>query len=152
VRYGYVCPDCGPVTSSERAAEIFCPRCLDLLDPESHEPQSIGRAKRDWRFHLDYSFQPYYAPSFGTVVNSRSHAKDLAKVASEEATRRLGYEHDFRVVDTHDDAAVGVDTAEKEAVKENTRRFAVNGAAWSKERLKEIADHKAENTKKRVNA
>jgi hypothetical protein len=138
VRYGYICEQHGPFTLEISGDYNWC-RC--------------GReAKRDWRFHLDKSFEPYYAPSFGTVVNSRSHAKDLAKIASEEATLRLGYEHDFQVVDTHDDAAVGIDTEQKKAVMENTRRHAVNGAAWSQERMAEIDRQKAQVTAERQNA
>lgn len=138
MNYGYICDEHGPITADFRADFVYCPH-----------GETIHDARRDWTFHLDYSFEPYYAPSFGTVVRSRTHAKDLAKIASEEATHRLGYEHDFQVVDTHDDAAVGVDTEAKKAVMENTRRFAVNGAAWSQERLREIAEAKAKVTAER---
>lgn len=129
VRYTYRCGLHGSLDSEIRADSIECPHCR-------------GEAKRDWRFHVDFSFEPYFAPSFGTVVKSRTHAKDLAKIASEEATLRTGVPHDYTVVDTHDDAAVGINTEEKKAELENTRRFAVNGAAWSHERRKEIADAK----------
>ncbi len=135
VQYAYRCGTHGTVTSDARADFIYCPYCPGCVE-----------AKRDWRFHADFSFEPYFAPSFGTVVKSRSHAKDLAKIASEEATLRTGVPHDFSVIDTHDDAAVGINTDEKKAEMENTRRFAVNGAAWSEQRLKEIADAKAKVT------
>lgn len=135
VQYAYQCGTHGTVTSDARADFIYCPYCPGCVE-----------AKRDWRFHADFSFEPYFAPSFGTVVKSRSHAKDLAKIASEEATLRTGVPHDFSVIDTHDDAAVGINTDEKKAEMENTRRFAVNGAAWSEQRLKEIADAKAKVT------
>lgn len=140
MRYGYLCPMCGPFTQTVRSDEALC-RCGQI-------------ARRDWRFHLDYSFEPYYAPSFGTVVKSRTHAKDLAKIASEEATRRLGFDHDYTVVDTHDDEAVGIDTEAKNAEMENTRRWAVNGAAWGEERKKEIDAAKAKVTadRKKVDA
>lgn len=124
-----------------RADWVLCPACGEV--------EFETKAKRDWNFHLDYSFEPYYAPSFGTVVKSRTHAKDLAKIASEEATRRLGFEHDFQVVDTHDDEAVGINTDEKKAEMENTRRWAVNGAAWCEERKSEIDAAKAKVTEER---
>ena len=145
MRYAYVCPMHGSMSATVRTDFIHC-----MI--EDDDGLCILRAKRDWRFHLDTSFEPYFAPSFGTVVNSRSHAKDLAKIASEEATRRLGFEHDFQVVDTHDDEAVGIDTEAKKAEMENTRRFAVNGAAWSEERLKEINKAKAKVTAERQKA
>jgi hypothetical protein len=141
LRYGYVCQQHGPLTTDFRADAIYCPH-----------GETVHEANRDWTFHLDYSFEPYFAPSFGTVVRSRTHAKDLAKIASEEATRRLGFDHDYQVVDTHDDEAVGVDTEAKKAQMENTRRFAVNGAAWSKERLREINEAKAKVTAERADA
>ena len=141
MQYGFNCDFHGEITTNFRADFVYCP-----YGEEIHE------AKRDWGFHLDTSFEPYFAPSFGTVVRSRTHAKDLAKIASEEATHRLGYEHNFEVVDTHDDAAVGIDTEQKKAVMENTRRFAVNGAAWSQERLAEIQAKKVEVDRTRANA
>ena len=127
MNYGFICNIHGEITTNFRADFVYCP-----YGEEVHE------AKREWNFHQDSSFEPYFAPSFGCVVNSRTHAKELAKIASEEATHRLGFEHNFEVVDTHDDEAVGIDTDQKKAVMENSRRFAVNGAAWSKERLAEI--------------
>lgn len=138
LRYGYICEEHGSVTTDFRADSIWCP----------HGETTHG-AKRDWRFHADYSFQPYFAPSFGQVVKSRTHARDLAKIASEEATLRTGIPHDYRVIDTHDDEAAGVDTAHKLEVLDNTRRHAVNGAVWSQERLKEIEAHKAKVTAER---
>jgi hypothetical protein len=131
MRYAYKCPTHGSIDSDCRADFIFCPIC-----------PGFEEAKRDWRFHPDFSFEPYFAPSFGTVVKSRTHANDLAKIASEEATLRSGVPHDFAVIDTHDDAAVGINTEEKKAEMDNTRRWAVNGAAWCEERKKEIAESK----------
>jgi hypothetical protein len=129
MKYAYRCEVHGPIESEYRNDFIYCDFCA--------EENQLVEAKRQWGFHVDLSFEPYFAPSFGTVVKSRTHAKDLAKIASEEATIRTGVPHDYAVVDTHDDAAVGIDTAEKKAEQENTRRFAVNGAAWSTERLAE---------------
>lgn len=127
MQYGYICPEHGSVTSDLHVDSIWCPV----------DDCPLG-AKRDWRFRVDLSFEPYFAPSFGTVVKSRTHAKDLAKIASEEATLRTGVPHDFAVVDTHDDAAVGINTDEKKAELDNTRRWAVNGAQWCEERQAEI--------------
>lgn len=147
MQYGYVCRACGPFTSDFRDDRIICPYCFV---PDRGEDISEFRwAKRDWGFHLDTSFEAYYAPSFGTVVKSRTHAKDLAKIASEEATIRTGIPHDYAVIDTHDDAAAGVDTDHKLAVLDETRRHAVNGAAWSQERVKEIETAKANRTAER---
>lgn len=136
MRYTYICDVCGPYDSDTRADWSDCMKCY-----------GIGR--RDWGFHVDTSFEPYFAPSFGQVVNSRTHAKDLAKIASEEATLRTGVEAHYEVVDTHDDAAVGINTEEKKAAGEETRRRAVNGAAWSQERVKEI---EASRPKRKVDA
>ena len=106
-------------------------------------------AKRDWRFHLDFSFEPYFAPSFGCVVNSRSHAKDLTKIASEEQSARLGFDVDLQLVDTHDDAAVGIDTEEKKAEAEKTRAFTVSNAAHQAKVLRERDERRARNARER---
>jgi hypothetical protein len=121
VYYGYLCKIHGELQSTARADFIYCPVCPGCTE-----------AKRDWSWHNDFSFVPYYAPSFGQVVKSRTHAKDLAKIASEEATLRQGVEHNFQVVDTHDDAAVGVDTDHKNHIKEMSRKYAIDNAAGSK--------------------
>src|SRR5271166_6325103 len=134
MRYGYRCAEHGPIDSVVRADFLWCPMC--------DEDGIARRALRDWRFRADMSFEAYFSPSFGTIVKSRNHAKDLAKIASETQTLRTGIEHSYEVIDTHDDAAAGVDTAHKEHVREETRRFAVNGAAWSTERLNEIQNQK----------
>ena len=134
MRYGYRCPDHGTIDSIIRDDYLICPMCA--------EDGRIQRARRDWRFTIDDSFEPYYAPSFGQVIKSKTHARDLAKIASETQTLRTGIEHDYTLVETHDDAAVGIDTAEKIAATEETRRRAVNGAAWNAKRLREIKDIK----------
>ena len=128
-RYGYHCPTHGPGESTERADWISCVICGE-------------RAKRDWSFIIDSSFEPYYAPSFGTVVKSRTHAKDLAKIASEEQTLKTGIPHSYEGVYTHDNDAVGIKKEELAAAGEEKRRRAVNGAAWSAERVAEIAAQK----------
>ena len=127
MKYTYRCESHGSIDATVRADFILCPYCDEAI-----------QAKRQWGFHVDLSFEPYFAPSFGSVVKSRTHAKDLAKIASEEATLRTGVPHDFTVVDTHDDAAVGINTDEKKAELDNTRRWAVNGAQWCAERQAEI--------------
>ena len=150
MRYAYTCPTHGTIESTTRFDYIICPVCVEMWDiPGWREDHGIEKAKRDWRFRVDTSFEPYFAPSFGQVVKSRTHAKDLAKIASEEATLRTGIPHDYAVIDTHDDAAAGVDTAHKLDVLDETRRHAVNGAAWSKERVAEVEKAKAGRTAKR---
>ena len=138
MRYGFICQQHGEFETNFRADAAWCPYGTDM-----HE------AKRDWAFIVDSSFEPYFAPSFGTVVKSRTHAKDLAKIASEEQTLRTGIPHNYEVIDTHDDEAAGVNTEHKKHEMENTRRFAVNGAAWSQERLAEINAQKAAVTEAR---
>jgi hypothetical protein len=139
MKYGYRCPTCGDFRSAERADAILCGEC--------------GLpAKRDWRFHLDYSFEPYFAPSFGCVVNSRSHARDLTKIASEEQSARLGFDVDLQLVDTHDDAAVGIDTDEKLHQAEQTRRFVVSDAAFKAKELRERDERRARNRQERKRA
>jgi len=131
MNYTYICPIHGEFSTNLRADWDWC----------NHEDGYVvcaEAAKRVWHFRVDVGFEPYYAPSFGTVVRSRTHAKDLAKIASEEATLRTGIESSYTVVDTHDDAAVGIDTEEKKHYGEETRRHAVNGAAWSAERRAEL--------------
>jgi hypothetical protein len=153
LRYGYICPTHGPFLREMRFDWVVCH--VILSEGYGFQNYCGEKSKRDWRFHADYSFEPYFAPSFGTVVKSRTHAKDLAKIASEEATLRTGIPHDYSVIDTHDDAAAGVDTAQKLDALDNTRRHAVNGAAWSQERVKEIEASKAQVTaerKKKVDA
>lgn len=135
MRYGYRCEDHGSIDTDFRADWAWCPYGEDM-----------HRAKREWSFIVDSSFEPYFAPSFGTIVKSRTHAKDLAKIASEEATIRTGIPHNYEVIETHDDEAAGVDTEHKKHVLDETRRFAVNGAAWSQERLAEINAAKAQVT------
>jgi hypothetical protein len=137
--YTYRCPEHGEFDIKDRGDYAICGYFY-----LGKTPPVCGReAKRVWSFIVDSSFEPYYAPSFGQVVKSRTHAKDLAKIASEEQTLRTGIEHNYKVVETHDDAAVGINTDEKKAELDNTRRFAVNGAAWSAERRKEIKEARA---------
>lgn len=142
MRYGYLCQEHGAIDSLTRADFIFCPMCSeDGIDRE---------ARRDWHFIIDSSFEPYWAPSFGQVITSRTHAKDLAKIRSEEQTLRTGIPHNYEVIDTHDDEAAGVNTEHKKAIQEETRRHAVNGAAWSQERFAEIQKVKDEKRAERV--
>lgn len=125
--------------------EYKCPNHGHFIAYENHDSMACDcglTSKRVWRFHADTDFQPYYSPSFGQVINSRQHAKTLAKIQNEEHFAKWGVEAHYEVIDTHDDAAVGIDTAEKEHVAEETRRHAVNGAAWSEERLNEIQKQK----------
>ena len=69
---------------------------------------------------------------------SERQARELAKAASAENYLRTGIESDYQIIDAHDDEAVGIDTAEKEAAAEERRRRTVNGAAWTAKRLREI--------------
>jgi len=136
--YSYYCQFCGPLDSVMRGDWIICEGCK-------------AKAKRDWRFRAD-TFPEHFAPAFGRTISSRRQAKELAKAASAEAYLRTGLEADYQVVDAHDDAAVGIDKAEKEAAGEETRRRAVNGAAWNAKRLATLeserqAKRAAKNTK-----
>lgn len=135
VQYTYRCPVHGEFDSISQG---------DFAECGYFTGNKICRteSRRVWSWHNDKSFEPYFAPSFGTVVTSRQHAKDLAKIASEEQTLRTGVEHNYEVIDTHDDEAAGVDTAHKEAVAEETRRTVVNDAAWNARRLAKIDEEK----------
>ncbi|MDA4119765.1 MAG: hypothetical protein OK436_04170, partial [Thaumarchaeota archaeon] len=62
MQYGFTCNIHGSISTNFRADFVYCP-----YGEEIHE------AKRDWSFHQDSSFEPYFAPSFGCVVNSRTH-------------------------------------------------------------------------------
>jgi hypothetical protein len=128
LQYTYRCPRHGEFRDTFRGDSFICD-CGE-------------RSRRIWSFRADTDFQPYYSPSFGQVINSRQHAKQLAKIANEEHFARHGVEAHYEVIDTHDDEAVNIDTAEKEYVAEETRRHAVNGAAWSQERFAEIKAEK----------
>ena len=106
MQYAYRCPECGPLDSDIRADALVCQVCG-------------GKALRDWSFKVDTSFEPHYSPAFGTVVQSRRHAKDLAKAASAEAYLRTGMEADYQVVDVFDDEAFGItgDKAEEKKMR-----------------------------------
>ena len=126
-KYGYHCLTHGDILTNFPADKIECP-----YGDDEHP------ARRDWRFKVDMPMEPYYSPSFGTVITSRRHAAELAKIKSEEQTARTGIEHHYTLVDTHDDEAVGINKDEKEHWREESRRHAINGATWSKERIDEI--------------
>lgn len=133
MKYSYRCEEHGEFLSETRADRDACP---------FHSPTNLHFGKRVWGFLANTDFQPYYSPSFGQVINSRQHAKTLAKIQNEEHFARHGVEAHYEVIDTHDDEAVGINTAEKEHVMEETRRHAVNGAAWSEARKEEIQREK----------
>jgi hypothetical protein len=139
VKYTYHCDRHGEFDSPVRADEAQCPMAPHM-------------ARRVWAFQMDRPLEPYWSPSFGCVIKSKQHAMDLAKIKSEEQTLRTGIPHDYVVVETHDDEAVGIDTAQKEDILEDTRRHAVNSAAWSNERLMEVATKKAERKAKKAEA
>ena len=124
MRYGYRCPRCGPQDSAIRADTILCHCGLT--------------AKRDWKFRFRPSLPEHFSPAFGQVITSERQARELAKAASAENYLRTGIESDYQIIDAHDDEAVGIDTAEKEAAAEERRRRTVNGAAWTAKRLREI--------------
>lgn len=122
--YAYKCSTCGPFDSATRADSITC---------------ACGQnAKRNWMFKADIPFEAYYSPVFGQVVNSKRHAKDLAKAASAEHTARTGMEANFEVIDLMDDEAVGIKKEEKEFYAAQTRQAAIEGAATAPERKAEI--------------
>ena len=116
MRYGYKCFQCGPLDSDKRADFIFCINCGE-------------RARRDWKFKVDKSFEAHYSPAFGTVVESPRHARDLAKAASAEAYLRTGIEADYQVVEVFDDEAFGINKEEKEFYAAQTRQRLVQDAA-----------------------
>jgi hypothetical protein len=127
VNYAYICEHCGPWVATVRA---------DRLE---HDCGKVSR--RDWRFKVDLPFEPYYSPVFNTVVNSKNHARDLAKAASAEATARTGRDVNYEVIDLMDDEAVGITKEEKAHYAAKTREAAVKGAAAAPERK---AEHDAE--------
>jgi len=128
LRYTYRCPVHGEFSDTYHGDSFLC--------------DCGQKSKRVWSFRMDTDFEPYYSPSFGTVINSRRHAKQLAKIQNEEHWARHGVEAHYEVIDTHDDEAVGINTEEKKMVAEETRRHAVNGAAWSEARFAEIKAEK----------
>ena len=128
MHYAYRCPNCGPLDSEVRADWVVCEVCE-------------GLARRDWSFKVEPSFEAHFAPAFGTVVNSRRHAKDLAKAASAEAYLRTGVESDYQVVDAFDDEAVGItgDKAEEKKMRAaETRQRMTQDAAQTAKRLRKI--------------
>jgi hypothetical protein len=98
----------------------------------------MTEAQRVWGFNVDIGFQEHYAPAFGTVVKSRSHAETLAKIASEQNFLRTGIESNCQVIDAMDDEAVGITKEEKDHYLADTRRAAVNSAAWNARRAREL--------------
>ena len=126
--FAYRCPQCGPLDSEVRADAVVCQICG-------------GTAKRDWRFKVDPSFEPHFAPAFGQIVTSRRHAKDLAKAASAETYLRTGMEADYQVVDAFDDEAVGItgDKAEEKKMRAaETRQRMTQDAAVTAKQLRTI--------------
>lgn len=137
MRYTYRCPEHGEFTSETRADRDCCPV----------EERHLHFGKRIWSFRADTDFQPYYSPSFGQVINSRQHAKTLAKIQNEEHFAKWGVEAHYEVVETHDDAAFNLDTEEKKHYGEETERRKVNSKEWVAKRDAEL---QAERDKKRA--
>jgi hypothetical protein len=87
--YQYLCPSCGgAVISNSRADGTRCP--------------CGGEATRDWSFGYVKPFQEHFNQSAGMYVSNERQLKDALKVASEEASHRIGMDHDYEYLSAAD--------------------------------------------------
>jgi hypothetical protein len=99
--YTYRCPDC------------FAERMLYYPFHESDMPvfcQYEG-AQMDKVLGVNYihsGIEPHYNSAVGAYVQNMTDLSDKMKIASDDATERLGIPHDFRPVDPRDTEKLGV--------------------------------------------
>lgn len=96
--FEYRCPAHGPFDSTTRADRIHCD-CGAL-------------AKRVFGWNNASVLQSHLNPAFGCEISSRSQAKELAKIASEDQSRRLGMDVNYELTDIHDHEAAGISREE----------------------------------------
>jgi hypothetical protein len=106
--YQYLCPSCGSaVISDSRSDTTICPCGVT--------------ASRDWTFGYVKPFQEHFNSSVGMYVNNRSQLQDALKVASEEASYRMGLDHSYEYLSPADMAEASNHGVTEEGL-DDTRR------------------------------
>lgn len=98
-QYQYTCGNCGATATTLTPADsTVCPRC----------GQST---RRDFSFGIARSIPEHFNHSVGMHVTNERQLRDALKVASEEASHRLGVDHNYEYLspaDMADASAHGV--------------------------------------------
>ena len=96
--------------------EYNCQHCgkFQTMTPEDRVPcQMCGQvSKRVWGWNNASVLQSHYNPAFGCEISSRKQAKELAKIASDDQSRRLGMSVNYELTDIHDHEAAGISREE----------------------------------------
>lgn len=92
--YQYRCPAHGEFDSLTRDDRIHCECGLWATRVFSWNNASV--------------LQSHYNPAFGCEISSRKQAKELAKLASDDQSQRLGMTVDYELTDIHDHEAAGI--------------------------------------------
>ena len=97
--FEYRCRGCGTFESQRRGDSHHCPNCgLD--------------SRRVWSWRNASVLQSHYNPAFGCEISSLRQARELAKIASDDQSRRTGMSVNYELTDIHDHEAAGIDRAE----------------------------------------
>lgn len=102
--YQYRCPAHGDFDSLTRGDSLHCDCGLT--------------ARRIFAWNNASVLQSHFNPAFGCEISSRKQAKELAKLASDDQSQRLGMTVNYELTDIHDHEAAGIDRAE---AKEHAR-------------------------------
>lgn len=112
--YRFECPACGYVDlyyhSFDDISEAYheCPHCEVEEGPCGGEPiRSTMERVYDFSF-FRRSMPEHYNLSAGKFVRNEQHFKDELRRQSDEASERVGLEHNFVPVDPRDKEALGV--------------------------------------------
>jgi hypothetical protein len=96
--YQYRCPAHGEFDSMTRADRL-------------HHDCGI-ESRRVWGWNNASVLQSHYNPAFGCEISSRKQARELAKIASDDQSRRLGMTVNYELTDIHDHEAAGISREE----------------------------------------
>ena len=108
MEYQYRCPSCGQTVISEsRADKAQCP-C-------GHQ------ASRDFSFRVTRGIPEHFNQSVGAYVNNERQLRDALKVASEEATHRMGVEHSYEYLSPADMADASSHGVTEEGLDESRK-------------------------------
>lgn len=93
--YEYSCSRCGQFDSMQRGDSHICAMCGQ-------------EARRVWGWTNASVLHEHFNPAFGRVISSREQAKELAKIASDDQSERLGMTVNYELTDIHDRDASGI--------------------------------------------
>ena len=94
MEYQFRCPSCGrTVTTNAPADTAHCP--------------CGNHAARDFSFGVTRSIPEHFNQSVGAYVSNERQLRDALKVASEEASYRIGMEHNYEYLSPADMADAG---------------------------------------------